>query len=63
MSKVQLRALWFCIKEFSNMHFQLKNSSAEFPRHGLHLQVLTLNKEIQTERALGDSRVSVAVSE
>lgn len=45
MSKVQFKALCFCIKESTNVHFQPKNLSAEFPRHGLLFQVLTLNRE------------------
>lgn len=60
MSKVQFKALCFCIKESTNVHFQPKNLSAEFPRLGLLFQVLTLNREIQTGRAPGDSSVSVA---
>ena len=60
MSKVQFKALCFCIKESTNVHFQPKNLSAEFPRHGLLFQVLTLNRETQSRRAPGDSSVSVA---
>lgn len=47
------------MKEFSSVPFQLKNSSAEFPRHVLLLRVLTLHRESPAEQALGNVTAGV----